>query len=235
MQFGQLALGLASVVLGVHHFSNAKKRLRPNAPEGLARGIDPNHPLMRRTANTAIGRATLTTYQVRTLEDRIRRIRELTEKGKRDPKIYVFARHAVNQKCGNKWCTPEKDNAAEVRAVFKAIRNNVRYTSDIRGIDSYQKPVHTLGLRGGDCDDFTSISCASLESIGIPCAFKAIRLKGSSEFNHIYALAGLPRARPTRWIPFDASVNMPVGWEAPRHMIAEARVFPLERARGFLT
>lgn len=232
MQFGQLALGLASLVLGVHHLSNGQKRLRQSRDAGLSR-IDPRQPLRRTTAMTPSGPMTLTTYEVRTLEDRIARIRDLTEKGKRDPQIYAFARRAVNQRCGDRWCTPEKNNLAEVKAMFGAIRNNVRYTSDIRGIDSYQKPKHTLGLRGGDCDDFTSISCASLESIGIPCAFKAIRLKGSPEFNHIYALAGLPRARPTRWIPFDASVNMPVGWEAPKHMVAEARVFPLSKRGGF--
>jgi len=234
MQFGHLALGIASVVLGVHHFSNAKKHLTRRAGDGLSffdqRAIDPRRATGRASTNTSNGRVTLTTYEVRNLQDRINRIRDLIEQGKRDPKVYLFARNAINKKCGKNWCTPEKNNAAEIAALFNAIRENVRYTSDIRGIDTYQKPPRTLELGTADCDDYSSLACASLESLGIPCALKAIRTKGSPEWNHIYALAGLPRARPTRWIPFDASVSMPVGWEAPRKMVAEARIFPMRRA-----
>ena len=120
---------------------------------------------------------------------------------------------------------PEKDTAREIKALFDAIRQNVRYTSDIRGIDSYQHPAKTLMLRNADCDDFSTLACALAASIGIPCRFKVIKTKGSDDWNHIFAQMGLPRLAPTRWVAFDASVAKPCGWEAPPNMVADSRVF----------
>lgn len=167
----------------------------------------------------------LRTYQIKKLEDRIRALRQLVQDGKRDPAVYEFARRAVNKKCGKDWCVPEKNNGAEIGALFRAVRNNVRYTSDIAGVDSYQKPSHTLRFRTGDCDDYSSLTCALAQSLGLPCRFKVIRTKGAPEWNHIYAQIGLPRRRPKKWISFDASVDMPLGWEAPRSMVDASRVF----------
>jgi transglutaminase-like putative cysteine protease len=118
-----------------------------------------------------------------------------------------------------------KQDAAAARALFGNIRQNVRYTSDIMGVDTYQRPAHTLGLKSGDCDDYSSLTCSSLGSLGIPCRYKVIRTKGARDWNHIYAQAGFPRANPTRWISMDSSVNMPFGWEAPKSMVADSRTF----------
>jgi hypothetical protein len=76
-----------------------------------------------------------------------------------------------------------------------------------------------------NCDDFSSLTCSALGSIGIPCRFKVIRTKGANTWNHIYPQAGFPRANPKRWISMDSSVNMPFGWEAPPKMVAESRIF----------
>jgi transglutaminase-like putative cysteine protease len=176
--------------------------------------------------NTGIGRMRVRTYQIKNLEDRIRHLQKLVDQGKRDPVIYEFARRAINKKCGGTWCVPEKNNARELEALFKAIRNNVRYTSDITRVDSYQKPRHTLALRGGDCDDYAVLACSSAAAIGLPCRFKVIRTRGANEWNHIYAQVGLPRRKPIRWISMDGSVNMPLGWEAPRGMVEDSKVFP---------
>jgi transglutaminase-like putative cysteine protease len=166
-------------------------------------------------------------HNVGSLDERIRHIRARVAHGVTDPDVYAFARAAVAQRCGDRWCTPEKDNLREMEAIFNAIRNQVRYTSDILGIDTYQNPGRTLRMRSGDCDDYSSLVCASLLSLGIPCRFKVIRTKDASEWNHIYAQGGLPRANPQRWYTLDASVNKPFGWEAPAGMIAESRIFPV--------
>ena len=164
-------------------------------------------------------------YPVKSLDDRIVRIRERVARGMVDPKVYGFARRVVNQKCGDNWCIPEKDNLKEMEAIFKAVRKNVRYTSDILGVDTYQHPKHTLGLNGGDCDDYSSLLCSLLLSLGIPCRLKVIRTRDAKEWNHIYAQGGLPRAAPTRWYSLDASVPKPFGWEAPASMVADTRIF----------
>lgn len=186
-------------------------------------------------------------YGIRGLDDRITYLQRLVDVGKRDPHVYAFARRAVSKKCGGAWCINEKDNLSEAKAIFGAvrgaktgdsgpdvesaknlfrqIRRNVRYTSDIAGVDTYQKPSHTLALKSGDCDDYSTLTCSALQSIGIPCRFKVIRTKGANDWNHIYPQAGFPRQNPTRWVSMDSSVNMPFGWEAPPSMVSASKVF----------
>jgi transglutaminase-like putative cysteine protease len=176
---------------------------------------------------TPSGPIRLRTYEIRDLDGRIEYLRDLVHAGKKDPAVFEFARRAVNKKCGGSWCVPEKNNFLEAKALFDAVRANVRYTSDIAGIDTYQKPSHTLTLRTGDCDDYSTLACALAGSLGLPCRFKVIKTKGASTWNHIYAQIGLPRRAPRKWVSFDASVARPFGWEPPLQMIAEARTFNL--------
>lgn len=208
--------------------------------------MDSGHQSIR-TANGNVPMR-MRSFHIRTLDERIRYLNRLADEGKRDPSVYAFARRAVTQRCGNDWCVKEKDTLGEARALFGAIRRqlpagatprdvavarklfgnirqNVRYTSDIAGVDTYQRPAHTLSLHSGDCDDYSTLTCAALGSLGIPCRYKVIRTKGANDWNHIYPQAGFPRAKPTRWISMDSSVSMPFGWEAPPQMVAESRVF----------
>lgn len=262
MSLGQLALGVASLVMGVHHLSNGAKRLRGNGrrkhPQqkslnGL-RGaslkqafMDSGQHMVQLPNGTRVPMR-MRTFNIKTLDDRIRYLNDLVNEGKRDPQVFAFARRAITQKCGDAWCIPEKDNLGEARAIFnslkktippqmtardlmaakrlfKAVRKNVRYTSDISGVDTYQKPSHTLALKTADCDDGSSLICSALGSIGIPCRFKVIRTKGAPTWNHIYPQAGFPRSNPKRWVSMDSSVDMPFGWEAPPKMVADSRVF----------
>jgi transglutaminase-like putative cysteine protease len=224
MSLGQVALGLASIALGLRQLKQGADRIRTVTPR---RSTPSNQSLSDVTIKTPKGPMRMRTYTIRNLDERIEHLRRLVEQGKRDPAVYQFARKAVNGKCGDKWCVPEKNNLAEAQALFKAVRANVRYTSDIAGIDSYQKPAHTLQLRTADCDDFSILTCAAAATLGLPCRFKVIRTKGSPDWNHIYAQIGFPRRSPKKWVAFDASVNMPFGWEAPANMVEASRVFPV--------
>jgi transglutaminase-like putative cysteine protease len=235
MSLGQVALGLAGIALGVRQIAAGARRI------GSVGGTKNTtaRPVRRRsshggknglsdiTMNTPSGPVRLRTYRIKNLDERIQHLRALVEQGKRDPAVYEFARRAVNKKCGNSWCVPEKNNLAEAKALFDAIRANVRYTSDIAGIDSYQKPSHTLKFRTADCDDFSTLACAAAATLGLPCRFKVIRTKGAPDWNHIFAQIGFPRRSPRKWVSFDASVAMPFGWEAPANMVDASRVFPL--------
>jgi len=223
----KVALGLAGIALGVRQISGGIRNLKAAKAPQKAPKKRHQRALGDVTVNTPSGSIRLRTYNIRNLDERIEHLRKLAYAGKKDPAVYEFARRAVNAKCGSSWCVPEKDNLAEARALFNAVRQNVRYTSDIAGIDSYQKPGHTLALRTGDCDDYSTLACASAASLGLPCRFKVIRTKGAPMWNHIYAQIGFPRRSPRKWISFDASVPMPFGWEPPVSMIADSRVFPL--------
>lgn len=222
MSLGRFALGVISIGLGLHQIRKGAAHLGAASAHRRSGFAGPS----RDHALTPSGAIRLRTYQVRGLEDRIRRLQGLVDNGRRDPRVYEFARRAVNKKCRGKWCVPEKNTAMEAEALFRHIRDNVRYTSDIAGIDSYQKPGHTLALGTGDCDDYSTLTCAAALSLGIPCRFKVIRTHGSPDWNHIYAQLGVPRRAPKKWVAFDASVEMPFGWEAPASMVADARVFP---------
>lgn len=269
MGLGQVALGIASLVMGVQHLRNGARHLSSTddgygldglnaAPRSAqARIRVPGRSIMNsgyknvRTPRGGTIPMRMRTYNIRTLDQRIAYLNKLADEGKRDPEVYAFVRRAIGKKCGGKWCIPEKDNLGEARAVFgalrqarpprytrsdlenargifKGLRSNVRYTSDIAGVDTYQRPSHTLALGAADCDDFSSTTCAALGAIGIPCRYKVIRTKGARDWNHIYAQAGFPRANPRRWISMDSSVNMPFGWEAPKRMVAASRVFRVD-------
>jgi len=230
----QIVLGLAGIAMGLRQITGGLQKLdtsktRRGAQVQRARPVrrGPQRPLGDLFVNTPSGQIRLRTYNINNLDERIVHLRQLVQAGKRDPAVYEFARRAVNGKCGSSWCVPEKDNLAEMRALFNAVRKNVRYTSDIAGIDSYQKPGHTLSLRTGDCDDYSTLACALASSLGMQCRFKVIKTTDAPTWNHIYAQIGFPRRSPRKWISFDASVPMPFGWEPPANMIADSRVFAL--------
>lgn len=161
--------------------------------------------------------------KVRTVSDRIKHIKTQIEKGRRDPTIRAFAVKAVSQKCGNKFCIPERDYWGEIKAVFNGIRANVRYVRDGHGLDTYQAANRTLEFAGGDCDDFSITLGSALLSIGFPIKLRVIQTHGSPDFNHIFLIAGIPPKAPTKWVSLDASVDQPAGWHPPKSMIARIR------------
>jgi transglutaminase-like putative cysteine protease len=185
MAFGQVALGLAGILLGAHQIVNGVKRMGGGAPRrsrrsnGLAR-FPATAPRTNQSGRTGVGKMRLRTYEIRDLPERMRYLQGLVQQGKRDPVVYEFARQAVNKKCGGNWCVPEKDNARELKALFEHVRKNVRYTSDISGVDSYQKPRHTIALRTADCDDYSVLLCSLAAVLGLPARFKVIKTKGRS-------------------------------------------------------
>jgi len=227
----QVVLGVAGIAMGLRQISSGLGRLdvarRAPSKGRLPTKKGSTKPLGDVFVKTPSGPIRLRTYNIGNLDERVAYLRDLAYAGKKDPTVYEFARRAVNGKCGDSWCVPEKDNLAEARALFNAVRKSVRYTSDIAGIDSYQKPSHTLALRTGDCDDYSTLACAAAASLGMPCRFKVIKTKGAPTWNHIYAQIGFPRRMPRKWVSFDASVDMPFGWEPPASMVADSRVFPL--------
>lgn len=250
MALGSILLGLASLALGVNQLGNGLKHLgnarsapsrkpgkqvpagrrRLPVPEPVstrgAKLVQKQGRQVTRTHRKGLaGEMTMSLHNVKSLDERLKYIQGRVAKGKVDPQIYALARKIVSQKCGDKWCVPEKDNVGEAKAIYEYLRKNVRYTSDILGVDSYQNPRHTLGFRAGDCDDYSITGCSLLLSVGIPCRLKVIQTKDSAEPNHIYAQAGFPRSNPTKWITMDASVAKPFGWEAPASMIAKSWLY----------
>ena len=240
MSLGKLALGVASVVMGLQGlasgFGNIKEAAQPQRPptpppsprnrRGL-QGLGLVGPMPTGTAQSALvgEREVLAkhmrTAQVTSLQQRIRFIQGRVLKGETDPQIYTIARKIVSRRCGDDWCIMEKDNLGEAKAIFDFMRKNVRYTSDSLNIDTFQNPILTIKLGTGDCDDHAATTCALLLSIGIPCRLKVVQTTDSNQPNHIYAQAGFPRANPQKWLTMDSSVKVPFGWEVPGSAISK--------------
>lgn len=236
MNLGEVLLGLATLAVGLSTAKKGAERLGNALNSGVPTtyGRTTRVPPIKtqgRHVKTATGLMRVTTHEVRSLDDRLAAIAQKAHEGKLDPKVIAWARKELSRKCrpgwnGEQWCVPEKDTMAEINALYKALRRDVRYTSDVVGVDTYAHPKRTLEMGGGDCDEASATACAVLMAVGIPCRFEVLRTKDSATWNHIQAAAGLPKSNPTKWIPFDASVPMHAGWEAPKSMVAEKRIYP---------
>ena len=164
-------------------------------------------------------------HHVFNLEDRMVHIVNMANKSKLDPVIRQFTAEAVNKRCGTKWCISERNYWSEIRAVFKSIDENVRYTGDIWSVDTYQSGKRTLELGIADCDDVSILIASCLMSIGYPVRFRVIKTKNSSDWNHIFVLAGIPPRDAKQWVSLDATVDKPAGWHPPKSMISATKDF----------
>lgn len=162
-------------------------------------------------------------YNVGNIDSRVAYIIKSIQKGRINPEIRAFAVKAVSQKCGSRWCVPERDWWGEVQAVFKAIRDNVRYVRDIHKVDTFQAPQRTLEFSGGDCDDYAITLGSALQSIGYPIKIRIVQSTDSSDYNHIFLLVGMPPRDPSKWYSLDASLNKQPGWHPPRSMLSRIK------------
>lgn len=103
---------------------------------------------------------------------------------------------------------PSKDWAAEVEAIQNWVRSNIRYTFDVAGVETLQRPDVTVDLGHGDCDDHAALVAALGESVGYPARFVAIG--SGSDYEHVFAELFLPELG---WLSVETTEPVPVGWE----------------------
>jgi len=232
MGLGELAAAIGKAYLGFKAIETGWDALRTGLGgiNGELRGLEAKRVAVSDLKRGGRGKAmVLKTYPVYSIEDRIRYIRQMTQKGLDDPRIRAIATSVITKECGKGkdgetiWCTPEKDHRAEVEAIFRAVKRRVRYVRDIVKKDTYQSPIRSWEMRASDCDDFSSLLAALLGSVGYTCRFRVIKTKKASDWDHIFLLVKMPKTG--QLFPLDASVNKPPGWHPPREMIAQMRDF----------
>jgi hypothetical protein len=123
-----------------------------------------------------------------------------------------------------------KDYVGEIRALFEWVQRNVRYTKDPFRLEVLHSARRLLELRAGDCDDMSILLGAMLEAIGHPVR---LALAGPDPvrprlFTHVY----LEVYHRGRWIPLDATMPYPMGWE-PRTIVK--KVIPIERRANMMS
>jgi hypothetical protein len=177
-------------------------------------------------------------HDVGNIDERVDLIIKLIRDGAADPVIGEKAKILLSQKCdgvgrrvakgqehtrtGVKFCVPEKDCLAEVRAIFNAVRNPqsqyaIRYVRDSLIGDVFTAARRTLlRVNGGDCDDYVVTIGALLMSIGHPVYVCVITTTDRQTWNHVYLLTPSKFDDPNApLVALDASVDKPMGWEAP--------------------
>lgn len=92
------------------------------------------------------------------IDDRVRFIAEMTRRSSVYPQTREDAMAVLTRKCagGTRWCVREKDDKAEVMALFDAVRRvdsplAVRYTGDHVYVDQFQHYRVTRQTHAGDC------------------------------------------------------------------------------------
>lgn len=173
-------------------------------------------------------------HPVKSADDRVKYIDQMVKQYRYDPMIRKIAMDVLTRKCNGRWCVPEKNWLAEVKALFIFIRQNVRYTRDPAGMDTYTSPLRTLGwFKAGDCDCYMILGGCLLQSVGYPIKIRIVHTAGEPTWNHIYLLAGIPTrqadgSRQLKWLPFDTSMDKPLGFQPPRAVIIKYKDFLVE-------
>lgn len=105
---------------------------------------------------------------------------------------------------------PNKAYAAEAKAIQNWVRDNIRYTRDVNGVETLQTPEATLHIGQGDCDDHSILVAALLESIGHPTRFRAVAV-GVPAFNHVFAETKIG----PKWLTVETTEDWAMGYVPP--------------------
>jgi transglutaminase-like putative cysteine protease len=108
----------------------------------------------------------------------------------------------------------QKDFVAEIKALHRFVRDDIRYLMDPCDVELVQHPDATLRNRQGDCDDKSTLMCAMLESIGHPTRFVAIGFEPNI-YEHVYCETLIGE----RWVSCETTEDVEIGWQPPSGMI----------------
>ncbi len=137
----------------------------------------------------------------------LRIMRELVRAYRVNPAIIQAATGVI-------FTTPEKNEAAEIRALFEFVRDHVRYTRDVLGVETIADPLTTLRRQSGDCDDQVTLLCSLCESVGYPTRF-VVAGYSSQDFEHVYAQIFVYGS----WIDADPTERGDLGYSPPDPLI----------------
>jgi len=104
-----------------------------------------------------------------------------------------------------------KNYAGEIARLFYFVRDKIRYTRDINGVETLHIPSQVLEQQYGDCDDKSVLLAALLESIGHRTRFIALGFERGS-FSHVLTQT---RIREDTWLSLDPTEQQPIGWFPP--------------------
>lgn len=144
----------------------------------------------------------------------LKQMSALTKEGKRDISVRITAAEL----CRN---LPQKDFFGEILSCFAFVQDNIRYTRDIRDVETLHTAKRILEQEYGDCDDKCILLASMLESIGHPTRFVAVGFQ-PGEYSHVFVdtvygpdQIGNNGKRQKSWLSLDATEKKPIGWRPP--------------------
>lgn len=140
--------------------------------------------------------------------DTLALMRRMVNQFKTDPRIRQAALSVA-------FLTPAQDELSEVEAVFHLVRDHIRYTKDVYGVETLATPDKTLLMRVGDCDDMAVLLASMLESIGYPTRFVIEGYSDGVTWEHVYLEVCVNGA----WIALDPTEQVAMGWQPPDPLI----------------
>ncbi|NDG04025.1 MAG: transglutaminase domain-containing protein [Alphaproteobacteria bacterium] len=140
--------------------------------------------------------------------DTLTLMRRMVNDYKTDPGIRQAALNVT-------FMTPAQDDASEVEALYCFVRDYIRYTKDVYGVETLATPDKTMAMRVGDCDDQTVLLASLLESIGYPTRFVIEGYSDGGTWEHVY----LETCLNGQWVALDPTEQVAMGWQPPEPVI----------------
>jgi transglutaminase-like putative cysteine protease len=131
-------------------------------------------------------------------------MRQMVNVGKITPELRQAATSII-------FLTPERDELAEVSALFEWVRDTIRYVKDVHDVETLSTPDKTLQGKVGDCDDQAVLLATLLEAVGYPTRFVIAGYSSPQQVEHVYlqALIG------DDWVDLDPTESGGVGYSPP--------------------
>ena len=139
----------------------------------------------------------------------LRRMSDIAREYSKHPTVIRLAR-AIVHSC------PVKDFACEARALFEWVRDNIRWTRDVYGVETLATPVRTLEMKAGDCDDLSTLLASLYLAVGFPVRYVVIANlpQHPQSFSHVFVQVDITGEGD--WVSADPSLpTASFGWETP--------------------
>jgi transglutaminase-like putative cysteine protease len=140
----------------------------------------------------------------------LRFMAQLSRQYRRSMPIRSLALEIVNRVPGH------KNFEGEAAALCRWVRDNIRYTRDVRDVETLQTPLKTLDIGQGDCDDQATLLSSLLEAVGFKTRFLAIKTATLGPFVHVICEAYIGPER--QWMPLETTEP----WEPGRFPVRVA-------------
>lgn len=150
-------------------------------------------------------------------------MQDLVEIGVRDGRIRAYVGAAISD-------CPQKDYLCYGRAIYRYVKDNVKYAFDPSGVELLEHPYYILSASHiGDCDSMAVVLATMYEQIDLEARF--VTVKGDpqfpNDFTHVYVEVNIPGHG---WFGADATVpKTDFGWVPPQKF--PRKYWPARRTR----